>query len=344
MRQLRVFNVRSRIVSLAGVGLVFAAMAFGQATITSVTPNSAPAYSAAIAVTIAGSNLTGATAVVFTPPGGTGTTITPSQTQAAQIAVTIPAVLLSTPGTAQIAIQTGAGVLSNQLPFTVAGPAITSLTPNSSVAHRTATGITIAGSNFTGASTVVFTAPGGATMATLTPTQIQAAQIAATLPAALLSTAGTAQIAIQNGSGALSNQLPFAIGAAVSVQTPALSAGTVGTLYSGTVSATGGSAPYSWTLLGGAFPPGISLSPSGVISGNPTTPGPSGAAIQVTDAAGAVASAIVSIVVNSTPFANITGALPSGVVNFDYPKQILANAGGVAPYTLPSRAARCLQA
>jgi hypothetical protein len=44
--------------------------------------------------------------------------------------------------------------------------------------------------------------------------------------------------------------------------------------YSRTLQATGGVAPYTWSLASGALPPGLSLNPStGVISGTPTTRG-----------------------------------------------------------------------
>ncbi|MGH7753693.1 MAG: putative Ig domain-containing protein, partial [Gemmatimonadales bacterium] len=45
-----------------------------------------------------------------------------------------------------------------------------------------------------------------------------------------------------------------------------LRAGVMGAQYRDTLTATGGSTPYSWTVTGGSLPPGASLSASGVIS------------------------------------------------------------------------------
>src|SRR5580693_1045148 len=90
--------------SLIVPGLVaaFSGLALGQATISSISPNNAAAHSAATGISIAGSNLSGTASVVSTPPGGTPVQLTPSQVQAAQLTLSIPAALLSTAGTAQI--------------------------------------------------------------------------------------------------------------------------------------------------------------------------------------------------------------------------------------------------
>jgi uncharacterized protein (TIGR03437 family) len=53
--------------------------------------------------------------------------------------------------------------------------------------------------------------------------------------------------------------------------------------YNATFNATGGTPPYSWSIVAGSLPPGMSLSPGGAISG--TSAGPSsGFTVQVTDA------------------------------------------------------------
>jgi uncharacterized protein (TIGR03437 family) len=314
------------------MALVMPGVLLAQGTISSVTPNSTPAYSPATAVTISGSNFAAQSSVVFTPPNGPATTITPSEIQAAQIAATIPSNLLSTAGTAQIAIQNGSGTLSNQIPFTITSPIATSMTPDSAVAHSRQVAVTIAGSSIVSSAVVSFTGPTGATV-TVSPSQVQAAQIAATLPAVLLSTAGTAQIAIQNGPGALSNQLPFTIGPSVSIKPPALKDATVGAAYSDSLSASGGTAPYTWSLFSGALPAGLALDSSGAISGNATTAGPSAFSVQVTDASGAVATASAGITVKAAGLSITTTAFPSGVLNFQYPRQVLNASGGVTPYS-----------
>lgn len=57
----------------------------------------------------------------------------------------------------------------------------------------------------------------------------------------------------------------------LSAQTPD---GTYGTPYTGSVQASGGTAPYSWTIASGSLPPGLALDPaSGNITGTPTAAG-----------------------------------------------------------------------
>jgi hypothetical protein len=56
---------------------------------------------------------------------------------------------------------------------------------------------------------------------------------------------------------------------AISSSTP-LPSGQQNVSYIFTLSATGGTSPYTWSLLSGNFPEGISLSSSGIISGTPT--------------------------------------------------------------------------
>ena len=121
--------------------------------------------------------------------------------------------------------------------------------------------------------------------------------------------------------------------APVSVQTPTLPNGTVGTPYSQVLTASGGNPPYTWATTSGALPSGLSLSASGTISGNPTAPGTLSFSVQATDSNGGVASALASIVVLPMPMTVTTTSLPSGAVGFAYPQQILGATGGIPPYS-----------
>jgi len=60
---------------------------------------------------------------------------------------------------------------------------------------------------------------------------------------------------------------------ALSIVTSGLPGATVGTSYSTTLTASGGSGTKSWTIAAGSLPAGLSLSPTGVLSGTPTTSG-----------------------------------------------------------------------
>lgn len=71
--------------------------------------------------------------------------------------------------------------------------------------------------------------------------------------------------------------------APLSIVTPALPITPVGAPFSFAMSATGGFPPYSWSLLSGPLPTGLSLSSSGVISGTSTQIGTFPLTIKVTD-------------------------------------------------------------
>jgi len=117
-----------------------------------------------------------------------------------------------------------------------------------------------------------------------------------------------------------------------SITTSSLTNGTVGVAYSQTLTATGGTTPYSWTIASGTLPAGLTLSASGVISGTPpTVGGPTSVTFKVTDANSLTATQSLSITI-ITPLSITTNSLPSWTVSVAY-SQTLAVTGGTAPYT-----------
>ena len=94
------------------------------------------------------------------------------------------------------------------------------------------------------------------------------------------------------------------------ITTTSLPAATVGVPYSTTLQASGGIPPYVWSVASGALPAGLVLSPDGVISGTPTTVGPSTFTIRVDDP-GAVALRSLTLSVNpvvTTPLVTLTAS------------------------------------
>jgi Matrixin len=72
-------------------------------------------------------------------------------------------------------------------------------------------------------------------------------------------------------------------GGPVSITTVAINQGFVGRSYSTTLTASGGTPPYRWSLVGGALPPGLDLFWNGTIDGVPTLSSSSTFAVQVFD-------------------------------------------------------------
>jgi hypothetical protein len=68
------------------------------------------------------------------------------------------------------------------------------------------------------------------------------------------------------------------------ITTTSLPSGIVGTAYDQTLQATSGTSPYTWSIVSGSTPPGLSLDAStGAITGTPTQPGSYSFTVQVLD-------------------------------------------------------------
>ena len=123
----------------------------------------------------------------------------------------------------------------------------------------------------------------------------------------------------------------------LAVASTALPAATVGAPYGTSLQASGGTAPYTWQIVAGALPAGVTLAAdSGILSGTPTAQGTYPFTAQVQDATGSLATGVFGITVSApTPSASLsftTGSLPAGTVGLAYSSTI-GLSGGTAPYT-----------
>ncbi|HWC79078.1 MAG TPA: putative Ig domain-containing protein [Pseudonocardiaceae bacterium] len=84
----------------------------------------------------------------------------------------------------------------------------------------------------------------------------------------------------------------------VSVTNPGSQSGTVGTAASLQLSASGGTAPYTWTASG--LPTGLSISSSGLVSGTPTTAGTYSVTATATDSTSATGATTFSWTISSS--------------------------------------------
>lgn len=117
----------------------------------------------------------------------------------------------------------------------------------------------------------------------------------------------------------------------VAVTTSSLPVGTWGVAYAATLTATGGDGTYAWSVVAGALPTGVTLSPTGALSGTPGEPGSFSFTLQVTSGAGAyvrTAQTAFTVAVTYPPLVITTNALPSGGTGDAYaPTQLQATGG-----------------
>ena len=128
---------------------------------------------------------------------------------------------------------------------------------------------------------------------------------------------------------------PFTITviAAVKITTPSsLAAGITGTPYTQQFAASGGVAPYVWSVAAGSIPSGLSFSTStGLLSGTPTTPGTYNFTIGVVDGSKQTDSVAYTIAIVAPLSITTATTLPGGVVGAAY-TQTFAATGGSSPY------------
>lgn len=129
----------------------------------------------------------------------------------------------------------------------------------------------------------------------------------------------------------------------LTITSPAtLPGGTVGTPYSYALQASGGVAPYRWSVISGALPSGLSLTAAGVISGSPTANANFNFGIQVTDSANASFSVLASLNVGAATGGGggsgpriTNAAFPAGQPGLAYSQNVTFTTTCTSPFSLP---------
>ena len=112
------------------------------------------------------------------------------------------------------------------------------------------------------------------------------------------------------------------------VSTMALPNGKASQPYRAMLSVNGGTRPYTWSVVAGSLPPGLTINNSGTVSGIPC--GDSGtwwATFQVTDARTRTAKKSLSIFIAVAPLEITTTSLSKATVGVRYSANLRATAG-----------------
>lgn len=320
--------------------------------VTSITPTTNPACgspctNADVAITITGSSFlpsssNGPSEVHWSLNGGPVIFLTVNKITTAQIDATISGALLNPDGTAQITVVNPpsfpcsvdcnlfGGGSSASFPFTVKAPLhVTTLSlPNAVIGAVYSATLSAAG----GQPPYTWTLGSGApNWLKLDPTGV----LSGTPPAGTTSPISVT-FKVSDSAVSATATLALTVAPMLSITTTSLPNASIGTAYSGPLAASGGIAPYRWTLTGGTLPPGLDLNPatglSGTPSGIPATQ-PVSLTFKVTDSEVPAASASVTLPLTILPTLKVTTtSLPNGVVGKAY-STTLAATGGITPYS-----------
>ena len=309
-------------------------------SISQVSPQSIPAGTTSVTMQVTGSNFSSQAVILWN-----GIQLATSMTGANTLTASIQGATLSSPGTAHVQVQNPqTGEASQAVPVTIAPlfvtlPSVLAITTSvlPSGAFGTAYSQSVAATGGTPALTWSISSgslPSGLTLSATTG-------IISGTPAASGSFPLNVTVS-DSGSPQQSATTPFVLTVAAAKPVPspivisstALPNATVGQTYSGTFNATGGTAPYGWSLSSGSLPAGLTLSSAGAISGTPTTSGVFSFAATATDSGSPAqtATASASITVAPSALAVTTSSLVSGTVGTGY-SQTLQASGGTPAYT-----------
>ena len=188
-------------------------------------------------------------------------------------------------------------------------PVVSGLNPSSVSAGGPGFNLTVNGSNFISGSTVTWNGLNRPT------TFINSSQLTASIPSGDIVLAGSASVAVVNPSpgGGTSSALTFLVSPAGSNPTISSSSplpnGFLGAAYSQSLSASGGTPPYTWEVQSGSLPNGLTLnSTTGVISGTASSAGTFQFTIKVLDSASSSSSKSFQLLINPLlPEVSISG-------------------------------------
>ena len=148
-----------------------------------------------------------------------------------------------------------------------------------------------------------------------------------------LSAAVNATIAVSQGTGTIVND-----DTAVTLNPASLVNGAVAAAYNQTIAASGGAAPYAYSLIAGTLPSGLTLSPGGVLSGTPTGGGSFSFTVSASDSSPPPGpfsgNQAYTVIIGPPTIALPSAALPTATLGISYSTSNAAPAsGGTAPYS-----------
>lgn len=166
------------------------------------------------------------------------------------------------------------------------------------------TTVTVSGTNFGSGAGVQFGSILSSSVQVVSATQLKAV----TPP----ESAGSVDVIVQNMGGQTARAPgAFTFVGPLQIVSTSLPAGSVGIGYSSSLSASGGTPPYSWSTAGGALPAGLQLNSGGTIAGTPSTTGSYSFSAKVLDANSASSTAGFSLGIAAASGPTISSVAPN---------------------------------
>ncbi len=136
-----------------------------------------------------------------------------------------------------------------------------------------------------------------------------------------------------NGCMAASANVTLSIGCpTITVTPPAVSTGTINVAFNQSFTQTGGLLPVTFALQSGALPGGLTLAPSGLLSGTPTQTGSFPIVVKVTDANGCMGTVNYTLGISCQGFTITAPAVTTGTVGAAF-NQSFTQTGGTGQPT-----------
>ena len=219
----------------------------------------------------------------------------------------------------------------------LSAPSISAVLPQTITAGSGAVTVKVVGTNFTNSAVILWN---GSKLAT---TVIDSTTVSGSIQGGSLAVPGTAQVQVQNTqTGQASQSVPISIVSSgtnvalpLAISTTSLSSGIVGTPYSASLVATGGTSPYTWSITSGGLPAGLNLAAaSGAITGTPTATGTFSFTVTVSDSSNPIQTqtsaesiTVAPVAVLPTQLSISTSSLASGVDGTAYTQTLVASGG-----------------
>ena len=210
-------------------------------------------------------------------------------------------------------------------------PSISQIVPQSLAAGSSDATVEIVGTHLNDATVVLWNGTA------LSTTLVDDTTVSSPVDSASIAAPGTAELQLMNSvTGSKSNTFTLPITARtnpLSITSTSLPNGTVGTSYSASLAATGGTTPYTWQWTSGTMPAGLSLQGNSIV-GTPSAAGTYSLGLLVTDKSRPSQSKFIALTIiiatrpiTVTPLSITTGSLPAASYGVAYSQSLQATGG-----------------